>query len=252
MAYYETDKIVAEYLLFHYGTSAEQLSSFTGVIHPPGVLNFPVRCITETLGLSPSGGCALDLGCAVGRSTFEFARLGMEAVGIDFSLSFIQAAERLRIEGFIKTKRLIEGDIEEEITVRLPEGVPTDRVRFIQGDAMQPPADIGVFDAVLMANLIDRLSDPLRCLRHLPSLVKPGGKLVITSPYTWLDEFTPREKWLGGFYRNNTPVHTLDGLRNTLQPAFECVKVVNLPFMIREHARKYQWSVAEASVWLRR
>jgi hypothetical protein len=26
----------------------------------------------------------------------------------------------------------------------------------------------------------------------------------------------------------------------------------DLPFLIREHARKFQWSVAEATIWIRK
>ena len=35
-------------------------------------------------------------------------------------------------------------------------------------------------------------------LDRCPSLIVKGGLLVITTPYTWLEEYTPRELWLGG------------------------------------------------------
>jgi SAM-dependent methyltransferase len=104
---------------------------------------------------------------------------------------------------------------------------------------------LGPFDFVLMANLVDRLPDPARCLARLPELVAPGGGLVITSPYTWLEEYTPREKWLIG------AEGTLAELRKILAPAFIFRHALDLPFLIRDHRRKYQWSVAEASVWQR-
>lgn len=250
-AYYESDRMVAEYLLFHYGTAADLLPSFAGAASPAGVLEFPARCVTETFDHLAPGGRALDLGCAVGRAAFEFTRLGLDAVGLDYSRAFIAAAERLRAQGVILAKRKCEGEIGTDFAARVPEGADPARVRFLQGDAMEPPPDLGVFDAVLMANLIDRLYDPAKCLRHLPGLVKPGGQLVITSPYTWLDEFTPREKWLGGVFKGGVPVRTLDGLRAALEPVFSLVRVLNLPFIIREHDRKFQWSIAEASVWRR-
>ena len=34
--------------------------------------------------------------------------------------------------------------------------------------------------------------------------------------------------------------------------AFDLIAVKDLPFLIREHARKFQWSVAEATIWRRR
>jgi hypothetical protein len=83
-------------------------------------------------------------------------------------------------------------------------------------------------------------------------LVKPGGQLVITSPYTWLEDFTPRGQWLGGYRDAEGPVTTLAGLRTRLGAAFELIEARDLPFLIREHARKYQWSVAQGTIWRRR
>jgi hypothetical protein len=40
-------------------------------------------------------------------------------------------------------------------------------------------------------------------------------------------------------------------LRERLAPAFDFHQALDLPFLIREHRRKYQWSVAEASMWRR-
>ena len=104
---------------------------------------------------------------------------------------------------------------------------------------------------VLMANLIDRLREPVRCLERLPDLLKPGGLLVVTSPYTWMQEYTARQNWLGGVEVTGKPRETLDGLRSHLEPSFQLESTRDLPFLIREHARKYQWSVAQASVWRR-
>ena len=38
----------------------------------------------------------------------------------------------------------------------------------------------------------------------------------------------------------------------TLAPDFTLVQQKDLPFLIREHARKFQWSVALGTVWQRR
>ena len=97
-----------------------------------------------------------------------------------------------------------------------------------------------VFDLVLMANLIDRLPDPARCLAQLPALVAPRGWLVLTSPYTWLEEYTPRERWL------DRGDGTLAALRAQLAPAFSLGHNFDLPMLIRDHRRKYQWTVTEA------
>ena len=52
-----------------------------------------------------------------------------------------------------------------------------------------------------MANLIDRLPCPAKCLEQLPGLLPAGGQLIIATPCTWLEEYTPKAKWLGGSKR---------------------------------------------------
>ena len=63
-------------------------------------------------------------------------------------------------------------------------------VSFMVGDACQLP-NLGQFDCVLAANLICRLLDPMKFFQRLPDMIVPGGILVITSPYTWLEQYTP-------------------------------------------------------------
>ena len=250
MNIYETDKLLAEYLLFHYGAPEEVLPYAFG---PREALGYPQRCVTECLdvGSLPDRARALDLGCAVGRSTFELARFCGEVVGIDYSARFIEAARALQADGALPYRRVDEGGLGAECRAVPPAEIDRTRVRFETGDAMNLRADLGRFDVVLMANLIDRLRNPRLCLARLPGLVKTGGQLILTSPYTWLEEFTPRSQWLGGFERDGKAVATLDGLRAALEPHFDFVTARDLPFLIREHARKYQWSVAQATLWRR-
>ena len=64
-------------------------------------------------------------------------------------------------------------------------------VSFMVGDACQLP-DLGQFGCVLAANLICRLPEPTKFFQQLPDMIVPGGILVITSPYTWLEQYTPK------------------------------------------------------------
>ena len=251
MNIYETDKLLAEYLLFHYGTPEEVLPRADG---PHGAVGYPQRCVSECLDAArlPQNARALDLGCAVGRSTFELARHCSEVVGVDFSRRFIDAADALRRDGALDYLRADEGALTTPCRALVPAEIDRGRTRFETGDAMNLRADLGAFDVVLMANLIDRLREPQCCLARLAALVKPGGQLIVTSPYTWLEEFTTRAKWLGGFERDGRRVTTRDGLEAALADDFQLSATRDLPFLIREHARKFQWSVAEATVWHRR
>jgi putative 4-mercaptohistidine N1-methyltranferase len=248
---YETRKLLAEYLLFHYG-GVEDVELLPGMPHE--ALGFPARCVTECLAKSevPAGARALDLGCAVGRSSFELSRYCSEVIGVDFSRSFIDAAAHLQQSGSLAYERTDEGALTTALVAKVPVELSRERVRFEVGEAMALRDDLGRFDVVLMANLIDRLSDPQRCLAQLPQLVHSGGQLIITSPYTWLEEFTPQDCWVGGVVREGHRVTTLEGLRQALLPAFELTATRELPFLLREHARKFQWSSAQASIWRRR
>lgn len=248
---YESERLLGEYLLFHYGEPREILEYEDG---PVSALGYAQRCVRECLDVSRLGSeaRALDLGCAVGRSSFELATVCKQVVGVDYSHLFIEAAERIRTLGKVPYWRTDEGDLKTPLVACRPENVDFTRVSFEQGDAMALREGLGVFEVVLMANLIDRLREPLKCLERLPSLVARGGQLIITSPYTWLPEYTDRSWWLGGFSESGVPRTTLQGLRHALDPDFEWVATRDLPFLIREHARKYQWSVAQASIWRRR
>ena len=248
---YESQDMLSQYLLFHYGARDEVLLY---PFSPTTGYGFPVRCVTELVDRSrlTRSARALDLGCAVGRSTFELARSCPEVIGIDFSRRFVATADRLKRRGAIAYQRIEEGDLTVRRTARVPSSIDRDRVTFEQGDAMALRADLGTFDVVLMVNLLDRLADPLRCLSKLAGLVRPGGQLVVVSPNTWLEQYTPRRKWLGGTMRNGRKVWTFDGLRRALRPGFTQEERKDMPFLIREHARKFTWGVADGTVWIRK
>jgi putative 4-mercaptohistidine N1-methyltranferase len=246
--FYESDRALSEYLLFHYGSATEILPWSCG---PADALDYPARCVSECLDVSllPSNARALDLGCAVGRSTFELARYCSEVVGLDSSRRFIEVAQRILQLGSVQYDYLQEGQLRTQATASVPAGIDRHRVRFEQNDAQELRPGLGSFDVVLLANLVDRLPNPARCLEKLSDLVAVSGQLIITTPCTWMEEFTPQANWLGGVVRDGQPVSTLLGLHRALDPKFIRVRTMDLPFLIREHARKYQWGVALATVW---
>jgi putative 4-mercaptohistidine N1-methyltranferase len=248
--YYDSERGAAEYLLFHYG--APELPLPPGCAEA-GALDFPARCVSQCLDLArlPAHARALDLGCAVGRSSFELARHRPEVVALDFSKKFIDLANKLRRRGSLRFKSFEEGELTQHRRAVVPPDLDRRRVKFAVGDATRLPPDLGEFDVVLMANLIDRLEAPMKCLERLPGLLHPGGQLIVASPYTWLASYTPRKNWLGGWARGRRPMRTFAALRRILSPHFELARRMDLPFLLREHARKYQLGIAEASTWVR-
>ncbi|HEV2393635.1 MAG TPA: methyltransferase domain-containing protein [Verrucomicrobiae bacterium] len=238
---YESNRYLSEYLLFHYGT-APQLRAF-GCLAPE-MLRFHKRIRTECLLPIRRKGhiAALDLGCGVGRFTFELGRLADQAVGIDFSGRFIRAARRMASERQIQIRLQETGKQFRSLRLTLPAGLRKSSVEFRAGDAMDLSRyAAGPFQIVACINLLCRLPHPARFLAQLERVVAPGGQLVIASPFSWLEEFTPKNEWL-----------TSRRVQSLLRPGFKLAKRVDLPFLIREHRRKYQLVISEVMVLVRR
>lgn len=241
---YESDSLRSIYLLFHYGSKPEILDGLgfdPGGI-PEDAFHFP--CATTEMSKSVGNDArVLDIGCAVGRSSFEFSKSAESVIGIDFSQSFIDVAEAIRKEEAVSYSRFSEAHLGDFLEVALPENSNPERVSFEQGDAMNLRPDLGSFDIVHAANLLCRLPRPADFLHRLPNLVKPGGQLIMATPCTWLEEFTPRENQPGG--------KTIDFIIEHIGNEFELIEVRELPFLIREHVRKFQMSTSQTSLWRR-
>jgi len=247
--YYDSTRGISEYLTFHYGGFPHRVPDALA-----DGLRFPVRCVSECLDPSrlPERARALDLGCAVGRSSFELARHCAEVIGIDYSGRFIDVATHLRNNGSFGFGYIDEGALTVPHQAVVPPEIDRGRVRFERGDAMNPRDGLGQFEVVLMANLIDRLNNPVQCLQKIHAFLPAGGQLIVTSPYTWMEDYTPRQNWLGGFARNGRRVESFEALKDLLEPHFELTRRQDLPFVLREHARKFQLGFADATSWLRK
>ncbi len=241
---YESGILRDWYLLFHYGSPAEILHGigFDASGLPRRSLEFPVVTAEQACG-GERIGRALDLGCAVGRSTFELTRCCDEVVGIDFSASFIECARRIQAGETLAYHRYAEMHQREILEVRVDPDWRMERADFRTGDAMNLDSALGRFDLVHAANLLCRLPDPDRFLDSLPDLVLPGGRLLLATPASWLEAYTPHDRHPHG--------DTLDHIAAKIGNAFVLESVVEQPFLIREHRRKFQLSTSQTSRWLR-
>ena len=88
-------------------------------------------------------------------------------------------------------------------------------------------------------------------MKLIKTRIRPGGLLVLASPFTWLEEHTPREKWLGGFKNAMGENFTsLDGMAEVLAPDFVLLnKPIDVPFVIRETRRKFQHGISVLTIW---
>ena len=253
---YETQKMLSEYLLLHFGESEQQMPFMNEL---RGATKFPKRCAdlvdewSRKLGLSRHR--ALDVGCAVGGSTFELAKTFDNVTAIDITQKFIETANLLKQKGEMTFELVEEGEITSSQHVRIDDAVRS-KVEFRRADACSLPAEFVDFDAVLIANVLCRITSPMSLLNRLSGdrgIVKPGGLVVMTTPFTWMDEFTPRDVWLGGFVDDKgTPHFSIDGLKEAMSGDFDLLHEEDMPLLIREHRRKYQLIFTKATVWRRR
>ncbi|MGF1530926.1 MAG: putative 4-mercaptohistidine N1-methyltransferase [Puniceicoccaceae bacterium] len=248
MNLYETPSLLHQYLHFHFGKIEE---IFPWPDPPREAFHYPQRCISECFPIPDRGKVSrgLDIGCATGRSSFEMALHCEEVIGIDYSETFIEAAEVIRKDGSHPYTHQVEGQRIISSVAERPPGFDPAKVSFEVGDAHQLRADLGSFDWVLAANLLCRLHHPRLFLEQLPKLLEPGGILVINSPFSWLEEFTSPEEFIGATPESGPSAEVLKDL---LSPDFELVSEKNMPFLIPETGRKYQYTVAHSACWKRR
>jgi len=100
-----------------------------------------------------AGGSALDVACGSGKLTAQLARIagpGGSVVGLDFSPQMLEVARREH-----------------------------PGVEFEDGDALNLPFDDATFDAATIAFGLRNLADPVRGLREMLRVVKPGGRAVV-------------------------------------------------------------------------
>lgn len=243
---YETDALVSQYAEFHYGETALGVPNFPKAMAELALLAHQKHGNGQT-------GRALDLGCATGRSTFELAKVFDKAIGLDFSTLFIQVGTRLQETGTVRYTLPDEGELvtyHEHTLAECGLAETVEKVEFWQGDACNLKDVFTRFDLILAANLIDRLYAPRRFLESVASRLNPGGLLVLASPYTWMEEYTKRSEWIGGFKKDGESYSTLDGLKEILGSRFELVEGPQaVPFVIRETRRKHQYTESELTVW---
>lgn len=242
-AIYETDALLSQYCEFHYGDEYF------------GVPNFARRCAEVCLEYMKNRPKkrALDIGCAVGRTSFELAKEFEFVNGLDFTARFIRLGIELQEQGKFHYQLPTEGELMEEKDIVLDDldlCAHADRVEFWQGDASNLKPQFKDYDLIFAGNLIDRMYQPEIFLSTVHERLNDKGLFILASPYTWLEEFTKKENWIGGYYEGKTPVTTMDGLKRILGAHFTLIaEPFEIPMVIRETRHKYQHTLSEVTVW---
>jgi SAM-dependent methyltransferase len=120
--------------------------------------DFTVDYVLETCGPDAR---ILDLGCGSGPVTAALRRAGRRVVALDYSQDMLRlAAERVEREE------------------RGPAGL-------LQGDSEQLPLVTDAFDAVVCLGVISYVPDYRSVLREVQRVLKPGGRLVLSTRNRW-------------------------------------------------------------------
>jgi SAM-dependent methyltransferase len=135
----------------------------------------------KEMNLSTGTGLCLDVGCSVGRYTFECSRSGF-AVGIDVNFNQLKLAAEFQRTGQITFSRKRRPLLSEN---KKSSFIPSNNVLFLQADIHNPPFEMDSFDFISGLNLLDSVRYPLVALGQMDAMLKPGGTLFLSSPYTW-------------------------------------------------------------------
>ncbi|MDN5060502.1 5-histidylcysteine sulfoxide synthase [Aliarcobacter butzleri] len=134
---------------------------------------------------------ALDLGCCVGRTSFELAKIYDEVLGIDFSANYINIGVKLKLYDFVNYKIKKEDKTFEERAISLKDfdlEKVKDKVSFMQGDACNLKEIYKDFDLIFYSSLIDKLYYPKKFLEDVSRRINKNGFFVFLSSHNWFNE----------------------------------------------------------------
>ena len=138
-------------------------------------------------------GITLELGCSVGRYTYEIARMSKLVVGLDLRFRWVLEAARIQRNGGVKYHRRLRGLKFEEVQTSFE---PQDNALFLVGNALDPPFLKESFDLVAGLNLLDNIKLPRILLGQMNALLRSGGILLLGSPYEWRLDICEPTEWL--------------------------------------------------------
>jgi len=198
------------------------------------------RCLDALLALAGDApaGRVLDLGCGAGRTTFDLAARHPEALvlGIDVNLALLRLAHGA-MRGRICYPRRRIGLVYDRraFAVDLPAAA---RVDFWACDAAALPFEPGAAALIAALNLLDCVPDPAALLAALGTALRPGGRLLLATPYDWATRATQVEGWIGGHSQRGEDGGAAEPrLRALLGDLRVLGEVAAFPWATRLHAR---------------
>lgn len=248
---YETDPDVVPLCQQHYGSVS---------LGQPVGGDYPQRLAGLALNLAAKYNIAtthaLDLGCGVGRLSFELTKTFDKVTGIDPTARTIRIGVEMVDKGYTQWQIPAEGEIVDFEQVHLGDlGLDNARskVEFLQADLANMKPIFKGYDLIVINGLLERSYDPAAFLHTVYERLNPGGLLIIACSNHWDTAHTERSKWLGGFKdKTGENLTTLEAIGQILGEHFNrAEEPINLPASTRIDARTYLYRLMQVSVWRR-
>jgi SAM-dependent methyltransferase/uncharacterized protein YbaR (Trm112 family) len=195
-----------------------------------------------------TNGYALDIGCAVGRLSFEMSKTYSHVIGIDTSRTFIEKARELLINRKLDFDLVIEGHLAERRSCDLDDQWNYDNMEFMVADALALPFPKSLFSTVSSVNILEKVPDPLLHLAEANRVLRGKDSMFLFSdPFSWDESVMDSELWLGGKPdgqykgRGMSNIHRIlsdgDGI---FDPPLEIIEKKDIAWKIRKTANLWE------------
>jgi len=189
-------------------------------------------------------GYALDIGCSVGRVSFELSKTHSNVVGIDTSIAFVEKARELLRNKKLEFDIIMEGLITEKRSCKFNDDWNFDRVEFIVADALALPFPGNFFSTVTSINILEKVSSPIQHLMDINRVLSETESMfVFSDPFSWDETVSPPEHWLGGVTSGtgnskhrgiDNVIRYLWGKEDIFNPPMEITNKGNVSWKIRK------------------
>ncbi|MCH2055989.1 MAG: 5-histidylcysteine sulfoxide synthase [Thalassotalea sp.] len=196
----------------------------------------------------------MDLGCSVGRTSFELASTFGHVDGVDFSARYIQHGVQLQTGDAVRFESVNEGDIVDFNEVSLKDMClqTSDNILFSQGDASNLKAIFNGYDVIIAQQVLEQCYHPKAFLNEVVNRLNEDGLLIIATDYDFTKHDTDKNAWLGGIKVNGENVFGKEGLEALLSGEFTLLADTELPQLTRLNKRNYQVSNKHITLWQRK
>jgi SAM-dependent methyltransferase len=142
-------------------------------------------------------GPVIELGAAAGGVTRALAeRFDTQVLGIDMSAPLVRFAARAFLGGTMRYPLRMSGTAYVEREIVVPPMTRGSASVWV-ADALTPPLGDCCAGLVVALNVLDCVTDPAGLLRTAAALLRPGGRLILCTPFDWSTAATPVESWVG-------------------------------------------------------